>query len=97
MPKKNSNGELIVPRRTQWAVIVFVIISLASWGWMAREKLKAKGIEDVKAQVEEMAPEVKLNVKFRIETGIRLKYMEESLNRMMDRMGVQRPPKQGGK
>lgn len=26
-----------------------------------------------------------------------LQYMKESLNRMMDKMGVQPPPKQGGK
>lgn len=96
MPKKNSNGEWIVPKRTQWVIIVFIIVSLASWGWVASERLKAKGVEDVKIQVEEMAPEVKLNVKFRIKTGVRLEYIEKSLDRMMDKMGVQKPLKQGG-
>lgn len=96
MPHKNDNGEWIVPKRTQWAIIVFIIVSLASWGWVASERLKAKGVEDVKTQVEIMAPEVKINTEFRIRADERLENIDWKLELIMKKMGIANPPKQGG-
>ena len=91
MPHKNDNGEWIVPKRTQWAIIISLIFLFATTAWGLSEKLKARGIEENKTNIERMVIKVEVNTEFRIDTNRRLQNIERRLDAIAEKLGVANP------
>jgi len=100
MPKRDGNGNWIIPKRVIWGFISAIIFLLftTAWGW--KDDLGQEKLQGIKAEIKIVQNIVKknrtamtINTEFRIDTNRRLQNIEQRLDAIAHKLGVSAPPK----